>query len=86
MLKLLKRYLIHIRSFSQRVEKNIQYNSRGLSDYKCKFCKGTGKILCLNCDIYYVKENWTEKKCTKCINGMVICGFCRGNGKSHQIF
>lgn len=84
---MLKRYNNFLRLYSQLFKKSKKYNSNCFSEYdKCRFCKGTGKIRCFKCDIYYVKENWTEKKCTKCVNGVVRCCFCGGNGKSHQIF
>lgn len=88
-MKRFKKYCLTGRFFSNKAVKkvNIKSNLSYLFDSdKCRFCKGAGKIPCFKCDIYYVKENWCEKKCTNCVDGMLHCCFCGGNGKSHQIF
>lgn len=53
----------------------------------CRFCKGSGGIICMTCNgngIY--RDNTKEYRCSDCENGSIICSFCGGNGQSHQIF
>ena len=43
----------------------------------CKYCKGTGQILCLFCK----KLDTEQNKCNKCFCGKIICWVCDGSGK-----
>jgi hypothetical protein len=65
----------------------LQYNIYNTDP--CKYCQGTGVVICHDCDGYgrHYFDGFKEFICDSCSGtGGGICNICGGNGQCHRVF